>query len=89
VCFYFSVEELMELEDETVALSRSYWWATVAALTAGLLLTTLAAILAALNTAVTPASALSGVPGLYLFNILASKYFKNNEKFELQFDFKI
>lgn len=65
----------MQLEDDTVALSRFYWWATVAGLTAGLLLTTLAAILAALNTAVTPASTLSGVPGLYLFNFLASEFF--------------
>jgi len=67
------VEELMLLDEELLGLSRFYWWATVAGLTASLLLTTLSAILAALNTAVTPASALSGVPGLYLCNILASK----------------
>jgi ABC-type nickel/cobalt efflux system permease component RcnA len=78
-----AVEELMQLEDDTVALSRFYWWATVAGLTAGLLLTTLAAILAALNTAVTPASALSGVPGLYLFNFLASECFFSSAVFLL------
>ncbi|XP_059469193.1 clarin-2-like [Neocloeon triangulifer] len=67
----FQVEELMLLDADAFALNRVYWWGTVGGLTAGLLLATLSAILAALNTAVTPASALPGIPGIYLCNSLA------------------
>ncbi|KAF4529691.1 hypothetical protein B566_EDAN010777 [Ephemera danica] len=66
----FAVVSILHAEDETM-LEAGLWLATVACLAVGLLLAALAAIFAVLNTAATPARALPGVPGLYLWNLLA------------------
>uniref|UniRef100_A0A1B6LYA0 MARVEL domain-containing protein n=1 Tax=Graphocephala atropunctata TaxID=36148 RepID=A0A1B6LYA0_9HEMI len=47
----------------------SYWLTTVACLSLSLLFAAVAAVFAVINTATTPIGALTGVPGLYLWNI--------------------
>ena len=49
------------------------WIATIACLVIGLLFSTLCAIFAVLNTATNQYLALLGVPGLYVWNLLAGK----------------
>ena len=47
------------------------WVATIACLAGGLLFACLSAVFAVINTATTPIGAVTGVPGLFLWNSLA------------------
>lgn len=57
----------------------SYWLSTVVSLCISLLFSATAAVFAVINTATTPISSLSGIPGLYLWNILTSKCINNKD----------
>lgn len=64
-----SVLELMRTDREF--LLYGLWVATVACLAGGLLFAGLSAVFAVINTATTPIGAVTGVPGLFLWNTLA------------------
>ncbi len=49
------------------------WLSTVAGLSLSLLFSVISVVFALINTATTPISTLSGIPGLYLWNTLAGK----------------
>lgn len=51
----------------------SLWALTVIGVLAGLIMAVAAAVFAVINSAITPISALAGIPGLYFWNISASK----------------
>lgn len=51
----------------------SLWVLTVIGVLAGLTMAVAAAVFAVINSAITPISALAGIPGLYFWNISASK----------------
>jgi len=51
----------------------SLWALTVIGVFAGLIMAVAAAVFAVINSAITPISALAGIPGLYFWNISASK----------------
>jgi len=53
-------------------VNTGLWGATIALVAAGVLLAAVAAVFAVVNTATTPVEAVSGVPGLYLWNGLAA-----------------
>jgi len=57
----------------------SLWVLTVIGVLAGLIMAVAAAVFAVINSAITPISALAGIPGLYFWNISAS----NNNTFFL------
>jgi len=66
-----SVLELMRTDREF--LLYGLWVATIACLAGALLFAGLSAVFAVVNTATTPIGTATGVPGLYLWNSLASK----------------
>lgn len=51
----------------------SLWALTVIGVFAGLIMAVASAVFAVINSAITPISALAGIPGLYFWNISASK----------------
>lgn len=61
-------------QNEPNILAYSLWLSTVAGLTLGLLFSVISAIFSVINTATTPISALTGIPGLYLWNTLAALF---------------
>lgn len=69
-----SVMETMGMDREF--LVYSYWLTTVSCLTLSLLFAAVSAVFAVINTATTPIAALTGVPGLYLWNFATRKYSK-------------
>ncbi|XP_076032804.1 uncharacterized protein LOC143020347 isoform X2 [Oratosquilla oratoria] len=50
------------------------WVATIASLAAGMLFAVVGALFAVINTATTPVEAITGVPGLYVWNTLAAVF---------------
>ena len=68
---WISVLELMRTDREF--LLYGLWVATIACLAGALLFAGLSAVFAVVNTATTPIGTATGVPGLYLWNSLASK----------------
>lgn len=69
---WISVLELMRTDREF--LLYGLWVATIACLAGALLFAGLSAVFAVINTATTPIGTATGVPGLYLWNSLASKF---------------
>ncbi|PSN38040.1 hypothetical protein C0J52_21397 [Blattella germanica] len=67
---FVTVLELVRTDREF--LLYGLWVATVACLAGGLLFAGLSAVFAVINTATTPIGAVTGVPGLYLWNSLAA-----------------
>ncbi|XKL66405.1 hypothetical protein PGB90_009825 [Kerria lacca] len=58
-------------QNELNILVYSLWLSTIIGLSLGLLFSVISAIFSLINTATTPISALTGIAGLYLWNILA------------------
>jgi hypothetical protein len=69
---WIPVLELMRTDREF--LLYGLWVAAIACLAGALLFAGLSAVFAVVNTATTPIGTATGVPGLYLWNSLASKY---------------
>lgn len=69
---FFTVIEMMKMDPDIMVYSL--WVLTVIGVLAGLIMAVAAAVFAVINSAITPISALAGVPGLYFWNISASKY---------------
>lgn len=55
-------------------MSQSLWAGTIACLSLGLLFAVLGAVFAVVNTATTPVEAITGIPGLYIWNGLAALF---------------
>jgi hypothetical protein len=68
---FIAVMELMRTDREF--LLYGLWVATIACLGGALLFAGLSALFAVVNTATTPIGTATGVPGLYLWNSLASE----------------
>lgn len=68
---FFAVIEMMKMDPDIMIYSL--WVLTVIGVLAGLIMTMAAAVFAVINSAITPISALAGIPGLYFWNISASK----------------
>lgn len=60
------------LPDELEYMDYGLWVGTIACLSVGLLMAVVGALFAVVNTATTPVEAITGVPGLYLWNGLAA-----------------
>lgn len=58
--------------DDLEFMDYGLWVGTIACLSAGLLMAVVGALFAVVNTATTPVEAITGVPGLYLWNALAA-----------------
>lgn len=69
--FVVSISVIDVAQNEPNILAYSLWLSTVAGLSVGLLFSVISAIFSVINTATTPISALTGIPGLYLWNTLA------------------
>lgn len=73
ICFLSSFVVMEILQSEREFLIFGLWVATIACLAGALLFAACSAVFAVINTATTPIGAVTGVPGLYLWNTLASK----------------
>lgn len=61
-------------QNEPNIMLYNLWISTVASLSLSLLFAVISAIFSVINTATTPISALTGIPGLHLWNILAALF---------------
>lgn len=66
-----TVIEMMKMDPDMMVYSL--WVMTVIGVLAGLTMAVAAAVFAVINSAITPISALAGIPGLYFWNISASE----------------
>lgn len=71
VVFAGTVIEMMKMDPDMMVYSL--WVMTVIGVLAGLTMAVAAAVFAVINSAITPISALAGIPGLYFWNISASE----------------
>ncbi|XP_050534758.1 clarin-3 [Daktulosphaira vitifoliae] len=67
----YSVDVIEMMKNDPEIMIYSLWVLTVIFIMAGLTMTIAAAVFAVINSAITPISALAGVPGLYFWNISA------------------
>jgi hypothetical protein len=74
-----AVLELVRTDHEF--LLYGLWVAVIACLAGALLFAGLSAVFAVINTATTPIGTVTGVPGLYLWNSLASKFTLINSRY--------
>ena len=54
-------------------LNEGLWLATIIGLSGGLLFAVVGAIFSIINTATTPIEAITGIPGLFAWNVVAGK----------------
>jgi len=71
---FLIVIEMMKTDSDIMVYSL--WVLTVIGVLAGLIMAVTSAVFAVINSAITPISALAGIPGLYFWNISASKYIR-------------
>lgn len=71
--FVYSILVTELVHNEREFLLYGAWIATIGCLAVGLLFSTLSAVFAVLNTATNQYLTLTGIPGLYMWNLLASK----------------
>uniref|UniRef100_A0A0K8S9F7 Clarin-3 n=1 Tax=Lygus hesperus TaxID=30085 RepID=A0A0K8S9F7_LYGHE len=63
--------ELNVPQEMSALMVYSYWLGTVCCMAAGIVFSSLSAVLAVVNSATTPIWTITGVPGLYLWNIVS------------------
>ncbi|RZF34573.1 hypothetical protein LSTR_LSTR006958 [Laodelphax striatellus] len=66
--YHFSVLDLMQQDMDFMVYS--YWMTTVVTTSSSLIFAAASAVFAVINTATTPIGSFTGVPGLYLWNLL-------------------
>jgi len=62
-------------------MSNGLWIATIGCVCLAILFAVFAAVFALVNTATTPVEAITGIPGLYLWNICARKSIRQSQFF--------
>eukprot|EP00102_Acyrthosiphon_pisum_P003589 XP_001946239.1 PREDICTED: clarin-3 [Acyrthosiphon pisum] len=67
----YSVDVIEMMKTDPDIMVYSLWALTVIGVLAGLIMAVAAAVFAVINSAITPISALAGIPGLYFWNISA------------------
>lgn len=67
----YSVDVIEMMKMDPDIMIYSLWALTVIGVLAGLIMAVAAAVFAVINSAITPISALAGIPGLYFWNISA------------------